>query len=210
MSTHTSPPGWDRPDAEFVVGSPIMTGLDEADLIRRADAARTAFLRTGAVADAEEAVRWWPELVVLNGDNADYFDELGSAFQCLYEAGGVGEHLRRARAHYEKAVELDRDPALLNNLGDCLRVCHRELGDRDALEQARVVLAEAVEGIPEVDPDRLLCMDNLALVLSDLFSLRGDPDELRQGSGALSVVGVIRGGCGGAGEQDLLVHTFAA
>jgi hypothetical protein len=43
-----------------------------------------------------------------------------------------------------------------------------------------VVLSEAVERIPEADPDRLLCMDNLALVLSDLFSLRGDPDDLRQ------------------------------
>jgi hypothetical protein len=80
------------------------------------------------VADAEEAVRLQSELVALDGDNADYFDELGGSFQCLYEAGGVGEHLRRAHAAYEKAVDLDRDPALLNNLGDCLRACHRDLG----------------------------------------------------------------------------------
>lgn len=152
--------------------------IDLAAMIERADAARAEYQRTGAWKHADNTVRQWEAIVVLDGA-ADHYDELGSALTDRYDSGGDAADLRRARIAYETAVDLDRDPALLNNLGSCLRQCHHDLREPDALDTAYQVLSEAVSLMPDADPNILLCQDNLALVRADRFARTGDADELR-------------------------------
>ncbi|MFJ7212849.1 hypothetical protein [Amycolatopsis sp. NPDC098790] len=152
--------------------------IDLAAMIRRADEARDAYARTGRWQDADDAVHRWEAIVAIEGA-ADYHDELGNALMDRHDSGGEASDLRRARTAYETAVDLDRHPALLNNLGNCLRQCHHDLREPDALDAAFEVLTEAAAEMPDADDDLLLCQDNLALTRADRFARSGDAEELR-------------------------------
>ncbi|GHG41476.1 hypothetical protein ACHL6L_36900 [Amycolatopsis sp. A24] len=129
--------------------------IDLAAMIRRADEARDAHARTGRWQDADDAVHRWAAIVAIEGA-ADYHDELGNALMDRYDSGGEASDLRRARTAYETAVNLDRHPALLNNLGNYLRQCHHDLREPDALDAAFGVLTEAAAKMPDADDDLLL------------------------------------------------------
>lgn len=150
---------------------------DRAEVIRQADAARADYARTGAAAAADRAVRLWDAVVAVD-PRADHLAELGDALLDRYEVCGDGEDLRRARHACTEAVRQDRDPAFLNNLGNCLRLCHSDLADPGALGEACDVLEESVSRTVEDDQDRLVYQDNLALVLAERFAVSGSFADL--------------------------------
>jgi len=156
-----------------------VTTSELQDMVRRADAAGDEYARTGLFAHVDEAVRLWAAIVE-RLPSADCFDALGGALLDRYEAGGPSDDLHASRAAYQESVRQDRDPALLNNLGNCLRICHRDLDEPNALAEALAVLSEAVENISPDDEDRLLCQDNLALALGNLFEVAGNRDDLQR------------------------------
>ncbi|QKV74886.1 CHAT domain-containing protein [Amycolatopsis sp. Hca4] len=154
-----------------------MHGQELPEMIRRADEARAEYLRTGDLAAADLAVRLWDAVVGLD-PAVDHRDELGGALLDRYEAGSDKDDLLRARAVHSEVVRRDRDPVFLNNLGNCLCACHRDLRLPGALGEAVEVLEEAVRRMPDDDPAFLVCQDNLAQALAERYAVLGACDDL--------------------------------
>lgn len=139
----------------------------------RAEAAYRARERYAERGDPEAAREAVELLRVLAREEhvAAHVDELGGALLDLFEAEGEFAVLAEALEAHEEHVRLALDADSLNNLGNCLRVCHDEMGDEHLLERAREVLEEAAE----LSPGDATVLDNLGLVLTDLYDAEGKP-----------------------------------
>jgi hypothetical protein len=114
----------------------------------------------------------------------DDLTEDGHDFLDRYAELGDPADLRRARAAYERALDVlppDQETwPFLSNLGNCLRMVYEEFGDTQALRRAVGILEDALGQVGEETEDYALVADNLALALRDGAAATGDPGGLRR------------------------------
>ncbi|MGD9525355.1 MAG: CHAT domain-containing protein [Pseudonocardia sp.] len=111
-----------------------------------------------------------------SGDEPD--DAAGALLDRYLDAGDPAD-LAAARRAYADAVAADPDDLyLLNDYGNCLRVCHEAGGPGTDLDEAARVLDRSARLVEPDDPTRATIADNRALVRGDRFAATGDPAEL--------------------------------
>ena len=118
------------------------------------------------------------------GTEADDLTEDGHTFLDRYAEIGDPADMRRARAAYERALDVlpPGEPTwpFLSNLGNCLRMVHEESGDAQALNQAVHILQDALSQVRAGTSDYALVADNLALALRDAAAATGTPGSLER------------------------------
>jgi tetratricopeptide (TPR) repeat protein len=118
------------------------------------------------------------------GTDPDDLTEDGHDFLDRYAEIGDPADLRRARAAYERALDVlpPGEPTwpFLSNLGNCLRMVHEESGDTQALNQAVHILQDALSQVSARTEDYAVVADNLALALRDVAAATGVPGSLQR------------------------------
>lgn len=150
-----------------------------------ADDLVSAALTTGKPAEVEHACQALREALAVMPEHDPrrgfYLVNFSLVLQLRYEDSGdlrdAAESVQAARdaAPYPDAGTPDKR---LNALCTALRVWYEQTGESAALSEAITVARQAVDVIPDDDPNYGTCLANLALTLHALFMANGDTESL--------------------------------
>lgn len=108
-------------------------------------------------------------------DHSSYLSNLGAILGIRYEQAGALEDIERAVELADtasKAVKRQlKESFKMGNLGNLLGLKFQRTGDILELDRAIDISENAIVLMPESHPDRLLCMDSLASLLSARFEV---------------------------------------
>ncbi|WP_242884292.1 CHAT domain-containing protein [Actinomadura litoris] len=173
---------------EAVTRAHVLAGLGNARRLR--------YQRTGDLGDLQQAVLAVQEardgMPVDDQHYATVLSNLSALLYYLYERTGSESTHNEAVAAGRAALEVGRSPATLSNLGSSLLQRFVRTRDSRVLDEAADLLARAVAGTPEEDPELPGRLNNLAEAQGYRFFQLGEPaaldESIRLGRRALAAL----------------------